>query len=238
MKLFGKRILLRLSLLGSLFFICQVMVAMPQYAVVVEAPSCFIKQQEECIIKMYFAGSELDIKGLCVLPPCGYREEFSLVITPGVTFKTRGNKNVVSYLKRHKDAPCLWYDITLVRLESEEAAESGDSDVAPKEVYTWRIRQRNLDEVPLLLPEHTVLLVMDPALLQSIENKTTELYGPNKVIYLPKLILKKDICREAFEDAQLRAVLGSIDIDSIHEKERPRRCVSAPSSTQGTCFCS
>lgn len=217
----------------SLFFFAHhVAKTSPVYALIVQTPICFMKKHQECPLKVYYGGYQVDLSGgVATLPVTDFREVFSLVITSYASFKTRA-QNTVCYLKRHPKAPCLWYDLTLRKIEARDPSDDDEEDV--KEKYVWDIKKRNLKDVPLQLPEHAIVILMDPGLVHDVVDMKIDGYDMENIIYLPAVVFRPDASPDAFKDAFLHSALD-LTLDTIHKKERP--CRAHGTQTSGTCFC-
>ncbi|HBL98239.1 TPA: hypothetical protein DDZ86_01180 [Candidatus Dependentiae bacterium] len=170
----------------------------------------------------YYKGFELSLsEGRALLPECGSPTVFSLVVTPYLTFKMRGK--TVSALVRDTTLPCAWWDLTLIPREYEMEGEDGESI---KE-YSWIIKPVARADMPEALPEHAVVVLIDPQFIETL----TEIPSADS-INLPTLIFKSlddAKTKEAFDEAILFATMSRPDMRAINCRERPS-CLSALST--------
>lgn len=167
----------------------------------------------------FYKGQPLEFKESCVV----IREQqdccaFTLVVTPEVRFKAEGNN--VYYLERLGHKPFSWYDLTL-RVDAKSAKTGAQ--------YKWLIEKRKPQDVPLRLPEHTIVLYLDPELVDKLDTghnlEQDEIaativrgLGAVTVIDLPAVVLKKDVKQEELHKAQAHSLLASLDLRPIHQE--------------------
>ena len=176
----------------------------------------------------YYKGYPLQLSNaLCILPEQDKRLTFSYVITEEVDVKARGN--TVQCLKRKSDIACKWYDLTLTIDDSGE-----DS------TYSWTVEEKKGVRMPECLPDHAILIQVDPNLIDRIESvQDTPL--ESDIVYLPTIFLKED---EDFSQKSVCAVLASIDLRTMHrEPERTiqipnnKTAITMPAQILQTCLC-
>jgi len=165
----------------------------------------------------YYKGFKLPLKeGRALLPECKTSLVFSFVITKNLSFAMRDR--TVSSLIRNLDAPCAWYDLTLVF----NTKNNEDDDDEATQDYSWIIEKKSLDDVPKRLPLHAIVLLIDPQFIETVVDKETT-HTPD-VINLPTIVFKElstEQLAKDFENALVAAVMNGLDLDAIHSKERP-----------------
>lgn len=159
-------------------------------------------------VPAYYKGHKINLHRWTSLPagqPC------SILITPTVSFKTQGN--TVHYLKRDADKPCLWFDLTLTFCNEED--EGGNK----KSYYDWIIEERDEDELPLRILDHTLIVLVDPAYIKGL---VVEPAVPNSVdVVLPTIYFKDDIQEQDLKDGMVKVLMEAMDLDGIHCKTCP-----------------
>ncbi len=192
-------------------------------------------------LSAYYKGFEISLsEGRALLPECGTPTVFSLIITPSASFKMQG-KTVTSLLRDPKQ-PCRWWDLTLISKDQEvdeedrrsatgeqsqaEALAKTDEDKIVTREYTWDIKSVAKDDMPERLPEHAIVVLIDPQFIETI----TEIQSENS-INLPTIVFKTidESSKEAFEEAILFATMSRPDLRAINCRERPI-CLSALSA--------
>lgn len=189
----------------------------------------------------YYQGHELRCNTGCILlSEKQERLAFSLIITPEVEHKAI--KNNVWYLKRLPDLPCRWFDLTL----------SFETNGQNKLAYRWLIEERNINDVPLRIPDHAIVIQTDPTLIEKLEpsssgcddeDRTKKMLNHAITIYFPTIIFKKDLSKQSFEAACVHPLLAAIDARAIHQTREslvndeittvssmPRKKISLPRS--------
>lgn len=101
----------------------------------------------------------------------------------------------------------LWYDIELV-LEGQE-----DEEIASKEPprYHWIIKKRELDQVPLRIPESAIIVYLPADFIADLVDK--QVPSAAGVFYLPVFTLKKEVTAQ-----KLEACLNEINMRLIKDK--------------------
>lgn len=166
-------------------------------------------------LSAYYKGFALDLDdGWAQLPECDQPCSFSLLITEDVDFKTSGN--TVRCLKRINGQDFLWYDITLSFSQTQNGISKHETD---KKSYSWKIEERGQEDVPVRLPEHTIVLLADPNHIDSLHSET--LPGDTDIT-LPVIVFKKDLDEETFKDSLIAIRLGAaMNLDAIHRQDKP-----------------
>lgn len=139
------------------------------------------------------------------------RSVFSIVITPEIKFDSQ--ENTTRCLKRHPEAPVRWFDMTLS---------------LTKQGWKWTLEELSKKEIPLILPDHTILLKFDPACIDKLEIPPKTKYdadsaheGGTCTFELPHIIFKGT--EKAFEAAQTYACLSCPNDRALHEHSLPQR---------------
>lgn len=86
------------------------------------------------------------------------------------------------------------------------------NDLNNPENYKWLIREKSGDK-GFMLPENTLIIVMDPLYIDTIENTTWK--KNDNLIMLPTILLKKDI---RLKTASIKSILTALDTDPFHRK--------------------
>ena len=185
----------------------------PQYSYIlkIKLPAAI---QATSSIAAYYQGHELKFDTGCImLPEKQERLAFSIIITPEVEHKAI--KNNIWYLKRIASLPCRWFDLTLTFETSEPN----------KLMYQWHIQETDINEMPLRIPDHAILIQTDPKLIDTIEaigennQKTISCDTRSNLgtIYFPTIIFKKELTKDEFEHALIYPSLAIMDTRAIHE---------------------
>ncbi len=174
-------------------------------------------------LKGYYKGDSLKLdEQWCLLPETQERLAFSLVITPDVDFDyMTSDGQTVSHLKRIEQLPCAWYDVTLHKEPFDGAVR--------KQKYHWTIELKGIDEIPIRLPSHAIVIKMSPHAIETVkEHKDDEVRtSPTSlitekslrttVIHLPTLVIKPTLTLQEWEQEQLSTVFA-FDTDTVHGK--------------------
>lgn len=147
---------------------------------------------------------------------------FSLVITPQVTFTAEGN--TIKWLQRIKGKPFRWFDLTQASLSESLSLRSEESyagQAPSRKKSTWVIKELSKDEAPLQLPDHAIVLLLDPKFVSELSEAQQPCAGrsiASHFIPLPtiKITTKSE---EALNDACAQAALGAVDLRTIHQKQ-------------------
>jgi hypothetical protein len=171
-------------------------------------------------VPVYYKGHKIDLaQGWAKLPECGEPCTFSLLITENVDFSAKGN--TVRYLKRIKEQPYTWYDLTLNFHNERPEITENDPDTTPapaKTTYSWDIEQHDSSETPERIPEHTIVLLTNPTFIESLK---TEPSLPGDIV-LPTIVFKDGIDTEEYKESSLNILLGPVvNLDAIHRKDSP-----------------
>ena len=132
---------------------------------------------------------------------------FSLIITPEVAFKTIGNN--VRCVQRIKNQPFRWYDLTLSKNKNASSV--------------WTIKQLDKKEAPLKIPDHTIILLLQPDCVEKLVkpvgciNQTTSV-DMACVVALPTVVLRANVTEEELQEACIQAQIASLELRAIHQK--------------------
>lgn len=160
----------------------------------------------------YYKGYKVDLRdGRAEIPECGESQTFTVIFTENVEFCTRGK--TVRCLKRIKNQPYSWYDLTL----SFHTEKHDDED---KRVYSWSIEKRKENDVPERIPEHALVVLTDPDFIETLKPEPSI---PGSVdVVLPTIVFKDDLNVEEFNDTVMQTIIGpALDLDAIHSKSGP-----------------
>lgn len=180
------------------------------YSITIKLPSHCADEH----IPAYYKGHKLNLhEGWTHVPECGHPSMFSLLITEDVEFSSKGN--TVRYLKRIPDQKYVWYDITLTLCKKNDTDSYKHDKTEEDQSYTWDIEERNHDEVPERIPDHTIVLLTNPDFIKSVTS-TPSVPGSPEII-LPTIQFKEDIDKKEFEDTMLSIIVGAaLNLNAIH----------------------
>lgn len=161
-------------------------------------------------IKAYYKGTLLSFDdSWCLIPEDQKCLTFSIIITPA-EIQPVCEGNTTRYLKRNANTACSWYDLTL------------NLDPQSKGGYTWTIEKKNSTDMPLRLPERSILLYTNPEYIEAIQHNETEkpvsFSTETLVINFPTIIFSKKINSADYEETAVTALLASLDLDTIHAR--------------------
>ena len=190
----------------------QAAVASYSYVLKFQFPATLTSTPE---LRGWYKGKPLDLRDhWCIIREEDETVAFSLVITPEIKFKSRGNN--VDYLKRISEQPCKWYDLTL-HIDHN------------KQTCYWEIEEKGLDEVPLRLPLHTIAIQTNPDIIDKVEEiveSSESDDSPHRescktnVINLPMIFIKKNLIKADFQEASIYPLMASIDLRTIHQEAK------------------
>lgn len=169
-------------------------------------------------LPVYYKGHKIDLtKGWTKLPECSEPCTFSLLITENVDFVAKGNN--VRYLKRIPDQEYTWYDLTLT-LEQEAKDTELVTPMPAQKTYRWNIERHDEAATPERIPEHTIVLLTNPAFVEKLKTETA-LPGAIDIV-LPTVVFKETVDPETFKEKSEEILLGPVmDLDAIHRKDSP-----------------
>ncbi len=158
----------------------------------------------------------------CVIPETQETLTFSLIITNEVEFRNSGN--TVRYLKRVPSTPFAWYDLTLTKVPF-------NPEKPWQKLYHWKIEEKPEAEAPLRIPEHAIIIFMDPDFVETIVEQDfgiedfgdeeelgdsqKEFNGQPNSIELPVIIIKKNISPEKLEENLVYTQMAALDLKTI-----------------------
>jgi len=131
---------------------------------------------------------------------------FPLVITSELSHKSDGG--TILYLERKNSLACRLFYISRTTQEYSEKNQ-------------WTVEEEPISELPLRLPENSIILLMNPdhiLSLQSARISSKKTTFSDKVVQLPSVIIKKNISEEELKAASDNAILASMDINAIHTR--------------------
>jgi hypothetical protein len=207
MKFLKKQCIFYILLLGGL--VPHLYAQSPSYSYIVKIKLPPTITDAAANIHAYYRGQEFKFDTGCIMLSKKHeRLAFSIIITPELEYKAI--KNNIRYLKRVDGLPCRWFDLTL--------------SFAPHHNYVWHIEERPLDDVPLRIPDHAIVIQTNPALIDALDeqprHEDEEKIIKNvhaKVIHFPTIIFKKDLQKKEFEEASIHSLLAACDIRAIHQ---------------------
>ena len=151
----------------------------------------------------YYKGLEYDLSGKWAL----INDEkpitaLSIVITDTIEIPQHQG-NCITYLMRGENE-CSWYDLT----QTEDGS--------------WNIEKKDLTDVPQRLPKQTLILFIDPRLVETITQPATTSFAedtetPETITRLPLIVFKKNLTTEDFKEASDFAILAAVNLKSVHQ---------------------
>lgn len=173
-------------------------------------------------VRIYYAGTIIPIdiqhgnKQITFdIPESRVRNNFNLIIIDHVDFATE--QNTIKYLRAPYQSPYKLYHLEFVaNKESLTAKKKADDDHAHTldNAGYWHITEQILPE-DRRIPDNAIIVCYHPHLVKSVE-------GGNN-IELPKIILDEraltTLSEEELQDASIRFLLTSLDVDSIHARQ-------------------
>lgn len=159
-------------------------------------------------IPVRYYGSEFPVTGSPLLfpqirktPPCS--------IIFGLKFKLElsDDKTVRCISRKPGRTDYLWYDIELV-LENQDVEEMLNRE--PRQ-YHWIIKKRELDQVPLRIPESAIIIYLPVDFIADLIDEQVPVSADT--FYLPTFTLKKNITQE-----QLENYLDESDMRQLKDK--------------------
>jgi hypothetical protein len=159
----------------------------------------------------FYKGKPIEFdKNWALLPEDGEALAFSVLITPEVGFKTQGNN--VRYMHRLEDKPFCWYDLTLELTNNKQI---------------WHIKKLDPQDAPLQLPDHTIILLLEPSYIEKVIEPTAvacikkaETRDPSapRIMVLPTIVINQDVDEDDLCEACVYAQLAAVELRAIHKK--------------------
>jgi len=142
---------------------------------------------------------------------------FSILVTSEMPQPMRyKSTGAIPCLTRIRGAPIRWFDLTL------------QSPTHPHESWSWDIRELTITEMPKRIPDHAIIFIYDPELIESIDQPVKTKYaidtthqGGHCTFELPTIRLKNRPA-EILQRACEQACLSSPDLRTCHERCVPR----------------
>lgn len=167
-------------------------------------------------IKGYYKGYQIDLtEQWALLPECGNPLTFSLLLTDNVSIKGKGN--TIRYLERMDELPFKWYDLTL-KFEN----------IATGTTYSWNVEERDRTNAPSRIPDTTIIILINPDFISSLSaSEAQTMVNSSSNICMPTILFKEDIAPAEFKDSLVQTIMGTLNLDAIHTKDRPacQRCL-------------
>lgn len=162
-------------------------------------------QEEIC---GFYKGKHIVFDGsMALIPEHETNFTFSIIITPEVRFSSV--KNNVQHIKRIKDVACSWYDITFRQ-----------DGLTPY----WEINKLDLKDAPMRIPDHGIILLLDPDIIESlIQPSVSPSRNSPHIRQLPQIILRPETTEEELNSAYTEGHLASVHLRTIHHKHIPVR---------------
>jgi len=135
--------------------------------------------------------------------------KFYMLITKTVTPDIE--ENVVKYLKISPNQNYNLYELTIFT-NQESAINPINKKEEIKETYSWQIQQKRINKEGII-PDDTLIVIFNPDYIDKLEG------GSN--LELPKIIIKKDILKQAGSEEKLtdetnELLLSSLDLKILH----------------------
>lgn len=164
-----------------------------QYLFTVKFPSNIKKMPVLC---GYYKGKPLDFdKDFCIISQKEPVNQFTLVITDQISFPHESN---IKHLERIEGNPCNLYYIT------------------KKDDITWCVEEQNIKDLPLKLPNDSIILLINPEYVEFIDNNIRSVSNKKNIIDLPCVVIKSNISQQELLTASISSLLASLDVKSIH----------------------
>lgn len=159
-------------------------------------------------ILVRYYGSEFAVtNGSPLLLPQMGKNPCSIIFGTKFIQKLSDDKTVRCTSRKPGRTDYLWYDIELV-LENQETEEMLNRE--PHQ-YHWIIKKRDLDQVPLRIPEAAIIIYLPAAFIAELTSEQVPVSAGT--FYLPIFALKKNITRE-----QLENYLDESDMRQLKDK--------------------
>lgn len=156
----------------------------------------------------YYKGYTINFnENICLIRQDSFINQIVLVITPEIKHKSEGNN--IKYLERVDNKPCRVFYI-INRLDKNNNCN-------------WYFEEESLDNLPLRLPEGSLVILMDPKYVDCLTTEGIQEISKNSygsLINLPKIAIKKDVKYENINTSMNYVWLASFDIRAIHTKLR------------------
>lgn len=155
----------------------------------------------------YYKGNKLIFtEDFCFIPETKACTSFSLFITkPEFAPKPKCDGNNIRYFKRRDQKPGRFFHIT--------------KKINTHNNNSWKISEKNINQVPLRLPDDTIILFLDPKYIAEIkENRVLNAdYVENpSITELPRIIIDPKINLDELSELAEISVLASCDLDAFH----------------------
>lgn len=131
---------------------------------------------------------------------------FSMIFTPDIIHEYDEQKTL-KCLRRKKNVPFSWYDITLVK--------SGAN-------YQCDIQKIAAQQAPERLPNHAIVIRIHPKFVEELIEPKNMALNTN-LVYLPTIALKQKMSEKELrelEDEMASCILGSFDLDCLHTRTK------------------
>lgn len=152
-------------------------------------------------IKAYYKGKLLIFdQDFCILSESKMVSKFFLFITKAENAPlVKSNGNNIIYLERKKRKPYKFFSITL-------------------ENKQWIVKEEDKD-TSLKIPDTSIILLLNPAFIESINTQNFKHQGIIEsayLIFLPKIIINKKIKQEELIQDNELSILASCDLNTFH----------------------
>lgn len=171
------------------------------YILKVDFPKSIEKIPELCA---YYRGYKINFdRDICLIRQAIPSNQFILVITSEVNHKSEGNN--IKYLERIESKPCKVFYIT--------------SKIDKNNISKWSFEEENIENLPLRIPEGSLVLLMDPNYIDCLKNYEEQEISKNSygtIITLPKIIIKKNAQANEINSSMNYIWLAAFDSNAIH----------------------
>lgn len=155
----------------------------------------------------YYKGYAINFDdNICLVRQDNYINQLILVITPEINHKSQGNN--IKYLERLESKPCRVFYITN-KIDLSKLSSG------------WYFQEENIDNLPLRLPECSLVLLMDPTYVEKLALEEEHEISKNSygtLINLPKVVIRKDVNNDDIIRSMNYVWLSAFDIRAIHTK--------------------
>jgi len=172
-----------------------------------------IKKQPN--LRAYYKGYRYDIGNMGIISHQSEANTLFIIITDQIKHKCENER--IQYLERIENNPCRAFFLS-------SKAPSANSDT-----LQWQIQEENIQNIPLRLPEDTLVILLNSNLVEMLKENPNKFvedfkknieYNPNDnkrtIVYLPELIIKENTNQAQIDSAAAYASLCGIDLDAMH----------------------
>ncbi len=176
--------------------------AHPSYILRVQAPDRSIAEA----ISAFYKGQPLSqVDAQCYqVPETASIAAFSVVIAPDIAYDMR-DPGTIEALKLPRTMAARWFDVTY----DPENSRS-----------TWHVVERDTNQMPYRVPEHTIYILADPDLVSSLEVHEVGRGTDRRSIFT---LTCKQVTEPKHEETSVYALMASVDAKTFHDKRNKER---------------